>query len=224
MRAGHEPRGHDVRRARPFGNLVAVIRDARDRPANPRSIQREPHFLARSARRDRRLERADGAQHAPPERAEADAIDRACAPDEVDGRGGELDVIHLQLDDDPHIAISAEDVRQRRHVRARELGGRSFGDGPAERRRPVERAIVMDHHLAVARQVDIELDTVGAEPQSVVERLDRVLGRERAPAAMREHQGTRRCEERMHGGRWSLVVGQSSSDRIDCYGGHPNPR
>ena len=56
---------------------------------------------------------------------------------------------------------------------------------------------MMDDDHAVARQVDVELESVGPEREPVVERRNRILRRERAAAAMREHQRPRRGEEGM---------------------------
>jgi len=50
---------------------------------------------------------------------------------------------------------------------------------------------------AVAREADVELEPVAAEAKAVVEGLDRVLGRKRAAAAMREHQRPQRRKERV---------------------------
>ena len=44
---------------------------------------------------------------------------------------------------------------------------------------------------AVAREMDIQLEAVGAERKAVVEGRTGVLGRERAPAAVREDQRPR---------------------------------
>ena len=43
---------------------------------------------------------------------------------------------------------------------------------------------------AIARQMDVEFETVGAEREAVVERGNRVLGRERGAAAMRKDKRT----------------------------------
>ena len=50
----------------------------------------------------------------------------------------------------------------------------------------------MDDDDAVAREVHVELEAVGAERQAVVECGHRVLRRQRAAAAMGEHQRPRR--------------------------------
>ena len=47
----------------------------------------------------------------------------------------------------------------------------------------------MDDDDAVAGEVHVELEAVGAERESVIEGLDRVLRPERGAAAMREHEG-----------------------------------
>jgi hypothetical protein len=55
----------------------------------------------------------------------------------------------------------------------------------------------MDDRDAVARQVDIQFEAVGAERDPVFERRHRVLRRERASASMREDQGARRIKKGM---------------------------
>src|SRR6266481_1778678 len=52
-------------------------------------------------------------------------------------------------------------------------------------RRPLERRIVDDHDLAVPRQVDVELDEIGAESDGVPEGEEAVLGPEKRAAAVR---------------------------------------
>ena len=55
---------------------------------------------------------------------------------------------------------------------------------------------MVDDDDAVARQVHVELDAVGAEREAVGERGQRVLRRERASAAMREHQRAANDDEK----------------------------
>jgi len=80
-------------------------------------------------------------------------------------------------------------------ISARELVGRSARDRPLEIGRAVERAIVMDDDDAIEREVDIELEAVGAMRQAGVECRKRVLGREQTAAAVREDEGPRGREE-----------------------------
>ena len=56
---------------------------------------------------------------------------------------------------------------------------------------------MVDDDDAVAGQVHVELQALGAERQAAVEGRHRILGRERAPAAMREHLRPASAEERM---------------------------
>ena len=56
-------------------------------------------------------------------------------------------------------------------------------------RRALQRLVVVHHHHAVAREVDVELQPVGPERQPMVERQQRVLGTKQGPAPMREHLG-----------------------------------
>ena len=136
-------------------------------------------------------------QNTPPERAEADPLDRIGAADHVEGSRRQLGAIHLHLDDDPRVAIARKDVGQRRNAGTPQLIRGAIRDRAAQRRRPIQGPIVMHDDHAVAREVDVELEAVGAEREAVVERGDRILRRQRAPAAMREHEGPRRSEEGM---------------------------
>ena len=188
MRVFNETRRYDARATRDFRNLITRVSDGTHRPAAPRTIERPPHFLARRARGDSRLERACRAQHAQAEGAEAHALDSARAPNGVDGRGRQLRAVDLHLHDDPGVAVSREHAFERRHVGARQIVRRPLGDRTAQRCRAIERAIVMDDDDAVAGQMHVELETVGAERQAVVECGDGVFGRQRAAASMREHQ------------------------------------
>ena len=216
---GHvdERRRDDVRTPGPLGHLVAVIRDARDRPTNPAAIKRPPHFFARRAGRDRRLEAPHLAKHATAERAEAHAIDRPGGAHDLHDGARELGAVDFQLDDDASVAVAREHIGERRHadtlpgewgrvaaaktapgVCPRQLVGRALHDRAREIRGAVERRIVMDHDDGVAREMDVQLEAVGAEREAVVEGRTCVLGRERAPAAVREHQrALRRIKEAM---------------------------
>src|SRR5438034_441967 len=68
---------------------------------------------------------------------------------------------------------------------------------PPEAGRSIQRPIVMYDDEAVAGETDVELDPVGAERESVLERGERILGPQRGAAAMGEDQRPRRTEERV---------------------------
>jgi len=57
---------------------------------------------------------------------------------------------------------------------------------------------------AVSRKMDVEFQTVGAKREAVVERGDRVFGRQGAAPAMREHERAGRGKECMAHGAASL--------------------
>ena len=95
-------------------------------------------------------------------------------------------------------------------VRARQFAGGPLRHGTLEVRRPFERAIVMDDDDAVAREVHVELEAVGAERQAVVERRERVFRGERAAASMREDERPRRRKKGVkHLKRRSLPQGHN---------------
>ena len=94
--------------------------------------------------------------------------------------------------------LAAKRIRGRRGFRvgceavagidARELIRGARGDRSVRVRRALERVVVVHDDDAVAREVDVELETVGAERQSVIERHHRVLGPERRAAAVGEDE------------------------------------
>ena len=184
-------------------NLIAAVAACRDRPAEPRTIERPPNFLARRAGGDGRLD-----ARAPPAARAARTTrgtTRSTAPARADDRrwsphasAGRFTFISMMT---RHVAIAGEHVGERRDAEPRRSSRR-----PSRVRRvgPVRRSVVslqqpvvMDDDDAVAREVDVELEAVGAEREAVVECGDGVLGREGAAAAMREDQRPRRREERM---------------------------
>ena len=83
-----------------------------------------------------------------------------------------------------------------------QLGCGPRRDGPGRVGRAVEQVVVNHHRHAVGRQVHVELEAVGARAKAGLEGRQRVFGRERAAAAMREHARTPATEER-HGGHAS---------------------
>jgi len=93
--------------------------------------------------------------------------------------------------------MTLENIHEGWHAHAPKLVGGAIGDRTAQGRGAVERPIVMNDDDAVARQVNVELDSVGSERQAVVERFHRVFRRKRAAAAVREHQRASGAEERM---------------------------
>ena len=211
-----ESTGDDARRARPFRHLISAVADARDGPPAPRAIQRPTDFFACSACRNRGFDPPRLTEHPQSVRPEAHAIERVRLAHHIDRGVRELGAAHLQLDDDWNVAISVEHIRERRYaarsppkrkaivtseeiprVRPRELVRRTLDEGPREVGRPCKRAVVVHDDDAVAREVDVELKTVGAQREATVEGHQRVLGRKRTAPAMRERQPTASTKERM---------------------------
>ena len=141
-------------------------------------------------------------------RAEDNAVDGARSTDIVDRPAGQLCFRSLQLDDDTGRRVPLEHGTQagdadplaaeriaghgRRRVGseavprvdARELIRAACSDRPLRVRRALERVIVMNDDDTVARQMDVELDTVSAERQSMIERDHRVLRPKRRAATV----------------------------------------
>ena len=101
--------------------------------------------------------------------------------------------------------MARQDVGQRRHAGAAELIGVPLHNRPAQGGRSIEQAIVMNDHDAVARKMHVELESVGPEAKSILERRHRVLGRQRAAAAMRKDQRSGRLE------KWMTLPNQQSA-------------
>ena len=219
-----EPPRDDARPARPFRHLIAGVADARHRPAAPRSVERPADLLARRAGRDRRLEAPRFAQHRrpnDPRQTRSTASARRTTSTTARASSGSFD---LHLDDDRHVAITRRapppasgrrrrwprnGTRSRRVADSLRAGRKKypasarasssavrFAIGPVRFVVRSSVAVVVHDDDAVARQVHVELEPIGAERQAVVERGDRVLRRERAAAAMREHQRPRRAERK----------------------------
>jgi hypothetical protein len=68
-----------------------------------------------------------------------------------------------------------------RRIDTRELIRRQRCDRSRRIRRPLECRVVMNDHNPVARQPDVELETIGPERETVIERRNRILGPKRAP-------------------------------------------
>ena len=86
----------------------------------------------------------------------------------------------------PHVLEIHAEAHGR--VDPRQLGRRPRRDRPGRVGRAIERRVVADDDFAVGRQVDVELEAVGARGQAGVERRDRVFGPQRPSAAMREDE------------------------------------
>ena len=105
--------------------------------------------------------------------------------------------------------------RQRREpvpgVDAGELFRRSLRDRSSRVRRPLEGRVVVDDDDAVAREVDVELEPIGAERQAVIERDDGVFG----PQGPRRPDGRRREDAKVADNgsvylSWQLPAGAGS--------------
>jgi hypothetical protein len=82
-------------------------------------------------------------------------------------------------------------------IGSRKLACGPVRDWPGQVRRPLEGSVVVNHDHSVAGQVHVELQALGPERQAAIEGRHRVLGRERTPAAVREHPRPASVEERM---------------------------
>src|SRR5712692_1155591 len=109
---------YDMRAAGPLGHLVATIRDPRNRPADPASIERPAHLFARRAGRHRRFEAPRLAEHAQAERPETHPVDRRCRTHDADNRARKLGAVDFQLGDDGNVAVTSEHRGKRRHAEA----------------------------------------------------------------------------------------------------------
>jgi hypothetical protein len=79
----------------------------------------------------------------------------------------------------------------------------------------------MDDDDTVAREVDVELQAVGAERQAVVERRQGVFRRERATAAVCEHERSGRRKKGMSHRPGVSVLTASHQAQKDTFGDVP---
>ena len=70
-----------------------------------------------------------------------------------------------------------------------QLGLREVGDAPASAGGPFEGRVVVNDDDAILREVDVELEPIGAQREPVIECLDRILGPKRGTAAMCVNDG-----------------------------------
>ena len=96
--------------------------------------------------------------------------------------------------------FNAYGVGKHRHIEGRQLGRCSRIQRSGSTRRAIEQAVVMHDDLAIARQVHVELEAVGAGRQSAIERRDRVFRSDPAAAAMREDKRPIGGKRGMHAG------------------------
>src|SRR5436190_14096841 len=105
MRVRDEPPRDNAGRPGTLGNLKLAVRFLAERPVQPRSIERQTHFLARGSGGDVRLEMTSGAQDAPSERSQRNSVGGARRLDILDHPSRELWIVGLQLDDERHARI-----------------------------------------------------------------------------------------------------------------------
>src|SRR5262249_24938785 len=79
------------------------------------------------------------------------------------------------------------------HVQGGDLRKRGATHGATSAGGPVESPVVDHHRVAIARQLDVELDHVGADLLRATERRQRVLGRRPARPPMSDHLRCHRC-------------------------------
>jgi hypothetical protein len=207
---------YDAHQPSPLGHLVGGVGRATDRPSRDRPVHREPGFRVGGAGGELRKSRPHGIDRVLPVPGRAYAIDGAGGANVVHDGQPHRRAVDLHLDNDRNLRKAPEHVAQRGDPHAalaerkaaaivreaasgidrRQLGGcpRPHRAGPA--RRAIERRVVTDDGDAVRREMDVELEPVGARGDSQVERGDRIFRAQRAPAAMGKHLRTRGGKER----------------------------
>jgi hypothetical protein len=234
VRSRDEARRDHSGQPRPFRDLKSAVRNSRDRPPKPRSVQGPAYFFASGAGRHSRLEHPSGAKHAKAERPETHAIDCVGRAQNLDGGASELYTVDLELHDDWHVWIAPENLCQRGHaesctpkwiavsaavemagVGAHKVRGRPLGYRTMQVCGPFEGPVVVHDHDAIARELNVELQAVYAERQSIVERGKRVFRSERGTAAVREHKWPpRRQKLESHDATVSLIRIESIHDGL----------
>jgi hypothetical protein len=100
-------------------------------------------------------------------------------------------------------------------VGAYQVRGRPLGYRTVQICGPLEGSVVMHDHDAIASEVNVELQAISAERQSIVERGKRVFRCERSAATVREHKwSTRRQKLESHDATVSLIRIESIHDGL----------
>jgi hypothetical protein len=100
-------------------------------------------------------------------------------------------------------------------VGAHQVRSRPLGDRTVQVCGPFEGPVVMHDHDAIAREVNVELQAIRAERQSIVERGKRIFRCERRAASVREHKwSTRRQKLERHDVTVSLIRIESIHDGL----------
>ncbi len=107
---------------------------------------------------------------------------------QVDDTARQLARVPFQFDDERDVGVTAQHVGQRRHVERLELCGGAVGHAAAAGRRAIQRLVMVDDDDAVSGKVNVELETVGAAREAVVESCDGVFRTKRRATPMRVHQ------------------------------------
>jgi len=166
-----------------------------------------PDLETGGARAHARVGGARRADHRVLESAEADAIECAEPAHFGHGRVRERDVGALELDDDRQIRMARQHLGETRHadaptpvwraargveampcVDARELVSSAVRDGTGGVGGSIEIGVVQEHDLPIARQPHVELEAVDAQLGGAFEGHERVLGRERRTAPVRDDE------------------------------------
>ncbi len=95
----------------------------------------------------------------------------------------------------PRKAAPAVGREARAGVQPLQLGHRVCGDRAAAVGGALQRRVVEQHQLAVARDAQVELERIGAPRHRLEQRRKRVLRRMRAIAAVRDHRPRQRVEQ-----------------------------
>ena len=192
-----------------LGHLIAAVGARAHRPAGPGSVERQPDLGVAGAGRQLRERRADGAQAAQAVAGRADAIDGAGGADSRRPPPAPSPRVSTFISMmTRHVRIALEHVAQRRDAdalageteiaRARRLKRQpastrassaavSAATGPDA---SVVRSSVASWQTTGTPSADrwtSQLEAVGAGRQPQIERGERVLGPERAAAAMGKH-------------------------------------
>lgn len=147
------------------------------------------------------------------ERTDADALHGVGLAHDARHGARQFGLAAFHFDDDARIAVPPEHERQRRHAQtlaakrmptvalelitgidARQLVDGQIVDRAATVGRAIERLVMNEDRHTIGRELDVDLEAVGAEGQAVVERRHGVLRGEPRATAVRKHQGTRRLE------------------------------
>ena len=215
VRVTDEAGRHNSNQIGPFRNLVTAVRCATHRPPGQRTIYREARFGTTCAGCHFRERGPRGCRAACAKSGNAHPIGGTSRPD-FSGHGfSHVARIYLHLNDEWHVRVRPQHIAERRDpdplaperkvatpdesiasIDPRQIRGRSRHHRTRGLGRAVQRRVVVYHRHAIGRQMHVQFQAVGADPDSQIEGGERIFRTERRASTVREHERPPEVKER----------------------------